>query len=52
MYVAFESIRLMIRAKQPAFSPDDPKTIDNFKKQAALMCGIAAASISDRSHAT
>jgi PiT family inorganic phosphate transporter len=34
MYIASESIRLMIKAKQPAFAPDDIKTIDNFRKQA------------------
>jgi PiT family inorganic phosphate transporter len=33
MYVASEAIRLMEKAKQPAFSADDTKAIDNFKKQ-------------------
>jgi phosphate/sulfate permease len=33
MYVASEAIRLMEKAKQPAFSEADTKTIDNFKKQ-------------------
>jgi inorganic phosphate transporter, PiT family len=34
MYVASESIRLMIKAKDPAFAPDDLKTVDNFRKEA------------------
>jgi PiT family inorganic phosphate transporter len=34
MYVASESIRLMVKAKQPAFAPADLNTIDNFRKQA------------------
>jgi PiT family inorganic phosphate transporter len=33
MYVASEAIRLMDKAQQPAFSPDDSKAIDNYKKQ-------------------
>ncbi|MPW16320.1 inorganic phosphate transporter [Paraburkholderia sp. CNPSo 3157] len=33
MYVASEAIRLMEKANQPAFAPDDAKAIDNFKKQ-------------------
>ena len=33
MYVASEAIRLMEKAKQPAFSNADLKTIDNFKKE-------------------
>ncbi|WP_429301848.1 inorganic phosphate transporter [Paraburkholderia sp. GAS199] len=33
MYVASEAIRLMDKAKQPAFSADDRKVIDNFKAQ-------------------
>jgi inorganic phosphate transporter, PiT family len=33
MYVASEAIRLMEKSKQPAFSDDDLKVIDNFKKQ-------------------
>ncbi|TAL98519.1 MAG: inorganic phosphate transporter [Paraburkholderia sp.] len=33
MYVASEAIRLMEKAKQPAFAADDLKAIDNFKKQ-------------------
>ncbi|MFP3568436.1 inorganic phosphate transporter [Paraburkholderia sp. SIMBA_030] len=33
MYVASEAIRLMDKAKQPAFSADDAKAIDNFKAQ-------------------
>jgi inorganic phosphate transporter, PiT family len=33
MYVASEAIRLMDKAKQPAFAPDDAKAIDNFKAQ-------------------
>jgi PiT family inorganic phosphate transporter len=33
MYVASEAIRLMNKAKQPAFSPENAKIIDNFKTQ-------------------
>ena len=33
MYVASEAIRLMNKAKQPAFAPEDAKAIDNFKAQ-------------------
>ncbi|WP_144140208.1 inorganic phosphate transporter [Paraburkholderia sp. BCC1884] len=33
MYVASEAIRLMDKAKQPVFSPEDVKVIDNFKAQ-------------------
>jgi PiT family inorganic phosphate transporter len=33
MYVTSEAIRLMEKAKQPAFTQDDMKPIDNFKKQ-------------------
>jgi inorganic phosphate transporter, PiT family len=33
MYVTSEAIRLMEKSKQPAFSDDDLKVIDNFKKQ-------------------
>ncbi|TDN61859.1 inorganic phosphate transporter [Paraburkholderia sp. BL10I2N1] len=33
MYVASEAIRLMTKAKQPAFAPDDFKAIDNFRHQ-------------------
>ncbi|MFB9124217.1 inorganic phosphate transporter [Paraburkholderia dipogonis] len=33
MYVASEAIRLMAKNKQPAFSPEDAKTIGNFKTQ-------------------
>ena len=33
MYVASEAIRLMVKANQPAFSADDLKTIQNFRKQ-------------------
>ncbi|NIE68347.1 inorganic phosphate transporter [Burkholderia sp. Ax-1719] len=33
MYLASEAIRLMDKAKQPAFSPADAKAIDNFKAQ-------------------
>ncbi|RFU45127.1 inorganic phosphate transporter [Paraburkholderia sp. DHOC27] len=33
MYVASEAIRLMEKSKQPAFSEDDTKVLDNFKKQ-------------------
>ncbi|GLU33604.1 inorganic phosphate transporter [Trinickia caryophylli] len=33
MYVASEAIRLMEKAKIPAFAADDEKAIDNFKKQ-------------------
>ncbi|MDE1182254.1 inorganic phosphate transporter [Paraburkholderia sp.] len=33
MYVASEAIRLMDKSKQPAFSADDRKAIDNFKGQ-------------------
>jgi PiT family inorganic phosphate transporter len=33
MYVASEAIRLMEKAKQPAFAPEDVKAIDNFKAQ-------------------
>ncbi|PQV54260.1 inorganic phosphate transporter [Paraburkholderia sp. BL21I4N1] len=33
MYVASEAIRLMEKAKQPAFAPEDAKAIDNFKAQ-------------------
>ncbi|MEI5996780.1 inorganic phosphate transporter [Paraburkholderia bengalensis] len=33
MYVASEAIRLMEQGKQPAFTPEDTKAIDNFKKQ-------------------
>ncbi|HXZ07207.1 MAG TPA: anion permease, partial [Paraburkholderia sp.] len=33
MYVASEAILLMGKAKQPAFSPDDLKVIDNFRTQ-------------------
>ena len=33
MYVASEAIRLMEKAKQPAFAADDVKAIDNFRKQ-------------------
>ncbi|MEX3957589.1 inorganic phosphate transporter [Trinickia sp. EG282A] len=33
MYVASEAIRLMEKAKQPAFSADDLQAVDNFKKQ-------------------
>jgi len=33
MYVASEAIRLMDKAKQPAFAPNDAKAIDNFKMQ-------------------
>jgi PiT family inorganic phosphate transporter len=33
MYVASEAIRLMDKSKQPAFSSDDAKAIDNFKAQ-------------------
>jgi inorganic phosphate transporter, PiT family len=33
MYVASEAIRLMEKAKQPAFAPEDQSAIDNFKKQ-------------------
>jgi PiT family inorganic phosphate transporter len=33
MYVASEAIRLMEKAKQPAFSESDAKAIDNFRKQ-------------------
>ena len=33
MYVASEAIRLIDKAKQPVFAPDDAKAIDNFKKQ-------------------
>ncbi|WP_345815910.1 inorganic phosphate transporter [Paraburkholderia sp. PREW-6R] len=33
MYVASEAIRLMTKAKQPAFAPADAKVIDNFKAQ-------------------
>jgi PiT family inorganic phosphate transporter len=33
MYVASEAIRLMEKAKQPAFSADDLKAVDNFKKE-------------------
>ncbi|MEW6341207.1 MAG: inorganic phosphate transporter [Paraburkholderia sp.] len=33
MYVASEAVRLMEKAKQPAFAADDGKVIDNFKKQ-------------------
>ncbi|MEQ5843849.1 inorganic phosphate transporter [Paraburkholderia acidicola] len=33
MYVASEAIRLIDKAKQPAFAPNDAKAIDNFKKQ-------------------
>jgi len=33
MYVASEAIRLMEKAKQPAFTADDQRVIDNFKKQ-------------------
>jgi PiT family inorganic phosphate transporter len=33
MYVTSEAIRLMEKAKQPAFTPEDSKSIDNFKTQ-------------------
>ncbi len=33
MYIASEAIRLMEKAKQPAFTPDESKANDNFKKQ-------------------
>jgi inorganic phosphate transporter, PiT family len=33
MYVASEAIRLMMKANQPAFSPEDAKAIGNFKTQ-------------------
>jgi PiT family inorganic phosphate transporter len=33
MYVASEAIRLMDKARQPAFAPDDAKAINNFKAQ-------------------
>jgi PiT family inorganic phosphate transporter len=33
MYIASEAIRLMGKAKQPAFAADDAKAIDNFRKQ-------------------
>ncbi|WP_118180024.1 inorganic phosphate transporter [Paraburkholderia phosphatilytica] len=33
MYIASEAIRLMDKAQQPAFSADDHKIIDNYKKQ-------------------
>jgi PiT family inorganic phosphate transporter len=33
MYVASEAIRLMDKAKQPAFAPEDAKAINNFKGQ-------------------
>ncbi|CAG4903013.1 inorganic phosphate transporter [Paraburkholderia gardini] len=33
MYVASEAIRLMEKAKQPAFAADDLRAIDNFRKQ-------------------
>ncbi|WP_133646845.1 inorganic phosphate transporter [Paraburkholderia flava] len=33
MYVASEAIRLIDKAKQPAFSTEDQAAIDNFKKQ-------------------
>jgi PiT family inorganic phosphate transporter len=33
MYVASEAIRLMGKAKQPAFAPEDAKAINNFKAQ-------------------
>ena len=33
MYVTSEAIRLMEKAKQPAFTPEDSKSIDNFKAQ-------------------
>jgi PiT family inorganic phosphate transporter len=33
MYVASEAIRLMEKAKQPPFAPEDAKVIDNFKAQ-------------------
>jgi inorganic phosphate transporter, PiT family len=33
MYIASEAIRLMEKANNPAFSADDAKAIDNFKKQ-------------------
>jgi len=33
MYVASEAIRLMGKAQQPAFSPEDFKAIDNFRHQ-------------------
>jgi PiT family inorganic phosphate transporter len=33
MYIASEAIRLMEKAKTPAFSANDAKAIDNFKKQ-------------------
>ncbi|HEX7931587.1 MAG TPA: inorganic phosphate transporter [Paraburkholderia sp.] len=33
MYVASEAIRLMDKAKQPAFAPADAKAINNFKAQ-------------------
>ncbi len=33
MYVASEAIRLMDKAKQPAFAPEDAKAINNFKAQ-------------------
>jgi PiT family inorganic phosphate transporter len=33
MYVVSEAIRLMDKAKQPAFSPEDAKAIGNFKAQ-------------------
>jgi PiT family inorganic phosphate transporter len=34
LYVASEAIRLMDKAKQPAFAPEDARVIDNFKEQA------------------
>jgi PiT family inorganic phosphate transporter len=33
MYVTSEAIRLMEKSKQPAFSPEDAKAIDNFRAQ-------------------
>ncbi|AXE94984.1 inorganic phosphate transporter [Paraburkholderia terricola] len=33
MYVASEAIRLIEKAKQPPFAPEDAKVIDNFKAQ-------------------
>ena len=36
MYVASEAMRLMVKANQPAFSADDLKIIQNFKKQTDL----------------
>jgi PiT family inorganic phosphate transporter len=33
MYVVSEAIRLIDKAKQPDFTPDDDRVIDNFKKQ-------------------